>query len=155
MHIDTATSTRNGKTYTRHLLRQTFREDGKVRHRTLLNLKACSEEEIAAMKLALQHKRTLSTLTAAALGVEIQQGLSVGALLILQHVSKSIGLTEALGNSREGKLALFQIFARIIDQGSRLSAVRLSKSHDIEGVMGLSSFSEDGLYSNLDWLTDQ
>ena len=155
MHIDSSSVTLKGKTYTRHLLRNSYRKDGKVKHDTIANLSSCSEEEIAAMKLALQHKRKISTLTAAALGVEIQQGLSVGALLILEHVAKSIGLTRALGNSREGKLALFQVFARIIDQGSRLSAVRLCKSHDVEEVMGLSSFSEDDLYSNLDWLAKQ
>lgn len=154
MHIDTATTIRNGKRYTRHLLRETFRENGKVCHRTLLNLKGCSEDEIIAMKLALQHKKNLSVLTTAIMGVEIQQGQSVGALLLLQHIAKSIGLTMALGDSREGRLALFQVFARVLDQGSRLSAVRLCKRHDVERVLGLSDFSEDDLYKNLDWLTD-
>lgn len=154
MHIDTATTIRNGKRYTRHLLRETFRENGKVRHRTLLNLKNCSENEIIAMKLALQHKKDLSALSAGTSGVEIQQGQSVGALLLLEHIAQSTGLIKALGESREGKLALFQIFARIIDQGSRLSAVRLCKRHDVERVLGLSDFSEDDLYKNLDWLTE-
>jgi hypothetical protein len=56
MHIDSASTTINGKTYTRHLLRETYRENGKVKHRTLLNLKNCSDAEIAALKLALPRK---------------------------------------------------------------------------------------------------
>jgi len=155
MHIDSASSTRNGKTYTRHLLRETYRKNGKVCHRTLLNLKNCSEEEIAAMKLALKHKGKLSSLTEASFGLEMRQGLSIGALLMLTHLAKSIGLTRALGNTQAGKLALFQVFARVIDQGSRLSAVRLCKSHDVAGALGLSAFNEEDLYRNLDWLAAQ
>ena len=34
-----------------------------------------------------------------------------------------------MGSTRQGKLALWQIIARVIDQGSRLSAVRLAASH--------------------------
>ena len=36
MFVDSCTYKANGKTYTRHLLRESFREDGKVRHRTLM-----------------------------------------------------------------------------------------------------------------------
>jgi hypothetical protein len=42
--------------------------------------------------------------------------------------------------------------ARVIDQGSRLSAVRLGLSHAACEVLGLDSFDLDALYENLDWL---
>src|SRR2546426_10760714 len=42
--------------------------------------------------------------------------------------------------------------ARVIDQGSRLSAVRLAMSHAACDVLGLGTFDEDALYENLDWL---
>ena len=153
MHIDSSSTTIKGRVYTRHLLRNSYRKNGKVTHDTIANLSKCSDEEIAAMKLALQNKRKISIVSTAALGIEIQQGQSVGALLVLEHVAKSIGLTKALGNTREGRLALFQIFARVIDQGSRLSAVRLCKSHDVPGILGIADFNEEDLYANLDWLT--
>jgi len=38
--------------YVRHLLRQSYRENGKVKHRTIANLSSCSAEEIEAIKLA-------------------------------------------------------------------------------------------------------
>ena len=56
MYVDTSYSTQRGKTYCRHLLRESYREKGKVKHRTLANLSRCNEEEIAAIKLALKHK---------------------------------------------------------------------------------------------------
>src|SRR5215471_3970992 len=42
--------------------------------------------------------------------------------------------------------------ARVIDQGSRLAAVRLAMSHAACDVLGLDTFDEDTLYENLDWL---
>ena len=43
--------------------------------------------------------------------------------------------------------------ARVIDQGSRLSATRLARTHAVAEFMGLS-FDEDDLYANLDWLCE-
>src|SRR5262249_25895598 len=48
--------------------------------------------------------------------------------------------------------ALWQVMARVIDQGSRLSAVRLAMAHAACDVLGLGTFDEDALYENLDWL---
>src|SRR5919202_1724672 len=44
------------------------------------------------------------------------------------------------------------VMARVIDQGSRLSAVRLAMAHAACDVLGLGTFDEDALYENLDWL---
>ena len=67
-------------------------------------------------------------------------------------MARRLGIEQALGTTREGKLALWQVIARVIDQGSRLSAVRLAMSHAACDVLGLGSFDEDALYANLDWL---
>lgn len=153
MYIDSSYSTQGGKTYCRHLLRESFRENGKVVHRTLGNLSHCSEEEINAIKLALKHKEQLSLLRSVK-DIKTQQGLRIGAVFCLHEVAKRLGITKALGNHREGKLALWQVMARLIDQGSRLSAVRLAQSHAACDILGLESFNEDHLYSNLAWLAE-
>ena len=140
--------------YTCYLLRETFREDGKVKHRTIANLSDCREEEIEAMRLALKHKKDLSRLVSVTEAVSLRQGLSVGAVWLIFDIAKQWGITEALGNSRQGKLALWQVMARVIDQGSRLSAVRLAGSHAACDILGLESFHEDDLYENLDWLDE-
>ncbi len=140
--------------YTCYLLRETFREDGKVKHRTIANLSDCREEEIEAMRLALKHKKDLSRLVSVTQAVSLRQGLSVGAVWLIFDIAKQWGITEALGNSRQGKLALWQVMARVIDQGSRLSAVRLAGSHAACDILGLESFHEDDLYENLDWLDE-
>ena len=63
MYVDTCkTKGPNGRTYVRHLLRENYRDGKKVLHRTVANLSHCSEEEIAAVKLALRYKGDLSAL---------------------------------------------------------------------------------------------
>ena len=80
------------------------------------------------------------------------QGLSIGAVWLVCEVSRQLGIVDALGKSRDGKLALWQVIARVIDQGSRLSSVRLAGSHAACDVLNLNKFNEDDLYDNLDWL---
>src|SRR5207249_10520851 len=152
MYIDTSHITRGGKTYTRHLLRESYRANGKVLHRTIANVSHCSAVEIEAIRLALRHKEDLEHLGTIQDTVALKQGLSFGAVWTVYHVARRLGIEKALGTTREGKLALWQVIARVIEQGSRLSAVRLAMAHAACDVLALDPFDEDALYENLDWL---
>src|ERR687886_292843 len=152
MYIDTSHITRGGKTYTRHLLRESYRANGKVLHRTIANVSQCSAAEIEAIRLALRHKEALENLGTIQDAITLKQGLSFGAVWTVYQVARRLGIEQALGTTREGKLALWQVIARVIDQGSRLSAVRLAMAHAACDVLGLGTFDEDALYENLDWL---
>jgi hypothetical protein len=151
MYLDAAYSTQGGKTYRRYLLRESYRHEGKVKHRTIANLSHCSEEEIAAIRLALRHKGDLTQLGSVK-ELNAQQGARIGAVCCLLAVARRLGLAQALGSQRPGKLALWQVFARLMDQGSRLSAVRLAESHAACDILGLDAFHEEHLYQNLAWL---
>ena len=129
MYVDSSSVTVNNKTYTRHLIRASYRQGGQVRHRTIANISECTDKEIKAIKLGLKHKGNLTELVSVKESLKLQQGLSVGAVWLLFSLAKQLHLVEALGSSRQAKLALWQIIARIIEQGSRLSAVRLASSH--------------------------
>jgi transposase len=148
----------NGKTYRRALLRTSYREDGRVMHRTVGNLSSCSPEEIDAIRAALRYKDQLGPLL-----TQLQapgsrglppntQGSSVGAIGVLAALAKELGITAVLGEDRNGRLALWQVIARAIDQGSRLSAVRLARDLGAAAVLDLPGFDEDDLYDNLAWL---
>jgi len=84
----------------------------------------------------------------------MQQGSSIGAVFALDAIAIRMGLTKSLGKTRDAKLALWQVYARIIAQGSRLSAVRLAAQHAACEVLDLQAFDEDDLYDNLDWLAE-
>lgn len=153
MYIDRSTTSVNEHTYCRVLLRQSYREKGKVKHRTIANLSDCSLEEIQAIELAFKHKKDLDSLTRSDPGpLHLRQGLCFGAVYLLHELAQRLGIVAALGSDRQGKLALWQVLARAIDQGSRLSAVRLASSHAACDVLGLDPFNEDQLYPNLAWL---
>jgi transposase len=153
MYVDTSTVKQKGKTYTRHLLRESYRDNGEVRHRTIANLSRCSEQEVEAIKLALRHKEDLTELVSLRESLQLRQGPSIGAVWLLYSLGKELKIVEALSPGRQGKLALWQVLARIIDQGSRLSAVRLASYHAACDILDLESFDEDCLYENLDWLS--
>lgn len=180
MYLDTSTvRSAKGVAYSRTLLRTSFRVDGKVRHRTLGNLSDCSEQEIHAIRLALKHKEQLAALltpqasTASPPVMEARspdtpaasppagdtpaftQGPSVGAIAVLRGLAEYLGIVAALGDDREGRLALWQVIARALDQGSRLSAVRLARDPGAESILGLPSFDEDDLYANPAWLSER
>ena len=152
MYLDTSTLNKNGKVFTRHLLRTSFREDGKVKHKTIANVSACSEDEIAAIRLALKHKNNLSAV-ASLDDMKIVLGKRIGAAWVVNVLAERLGIAKALGKDRDGKLALLQVLARIIDQGSRLSAVRLAQSHALCEILEIQKLDEDDLYENLDWLS--
>ena len=155
MFVETIKSKQNGKIYYCHLLRHNYRENGKVKHKTIANLSQCLDEEIEALKLALKHKHNLSALLNISDDISVKQGLSVGAVWLIYQIAKRLGVEKALGKYHQAKLALWQVIARIIDQGSRLSAVRLAMTHTACDVLNITkTFNEQDLYDNLDWLCD-
>ena len=164
MFIKHNRSRQGGKTYTSVLLVEGVREPAprtagrppkgaklktRVRHRTLANLSRLPE---ALVKLIAQYCRgvelTENTST-------VSQGPIYGLLAGLHALASELGLVAALGSSREAKLVLFMIYARLAHQGSRLGAVRWAEEHAVEAVLGLTHFDEDDLYAALDWLAGQ
>jgi hypothetical protein len=151
----TVSQSKSGQSYTCTLLRQSYREGGAVKNRTIANISHCKPEEIEAMRFALEHKNNLAELGSIEKSVQLQEGLSIGAIWTIYTVAKRLGIEKALGTEREGKLALWQVIARTIDQGSRLSAVRLAQTHAACDILGMSrGFDENDLYDNLGWLQE-
>lgn len=143
----------SGKVYESVLLRESYREGNKVKNRTIANLSGRSEKEISAIEIALKNKENLSVLSNS---FEIVQGRSVGSVHVLQTIATKLGITKALGNSFHAKLILWLIIARVIEQGSRLSATRLDAIYDIASVIKLQrGFDENDFYESLHWLDEK
>lgn len=143
----------NGKSYQSIYLRESYRDGPRVRKRDIANLTHCDPKDVAAIELALRFKDGL-----AALGsldkVRLSQGLSVGAVWTAFQTARRLGIDQALGSGFPAQLALWQVLARVLEQGSRLSAVRLAKVHAACDVLGIQrGFDENDLYSNLTWLS--
>ena len=151
MYVDISKSGRNRRV----LLRESYRERGKVKKRTLANISNCSDASIAILQLALRHSDQLPELLSDTAEIEMSHGKSVGAVFVAMEIARRCGIVSSLGSGREADLALWQIVARLIDQGSRLSAVRLHQTHALAEAIGLKKgFNEESLYKNLAWLAE-
>lgn len=130
------------------LLREAYREEGKVKNRTLANLTHWKPERIDALGRAL--KGEFDGLSGAP-----QSGEIFGVVFALKRLADELGITAALGKSKAATLALFLVLARIAHGGSRLSAVRWAQQHAVDDLLGLAAFDEDDLYAALDWLAQE
>lgn len=152
MYVDTATYIRSGKAHKRYLLRESFRENGKIKKKTIASLCKLKQEDIDALKLALKHKKDLQSLQSIK-AASVMQGKSYGAILVLQKIAKEMGITNALGNTDNGRMALWQVIGRALFQGSRLSLVRATEIHEAKDLFGIpANLTANMLYSNLSWI---
>jgi len=160
MYYDNCTYRRGSRVYRRELLRESRRVDGKVVKHTVANISHWPESVKQAIIAALAQGKGkdapegLAALLASGQGAECRQGKSAGAVAAVLAVAEHLGIRAALGDSRQGKLAMFQVLARVCEQGSRLSAVRNARQHIGAELLGLDNFTEDDLYENLNWLHD-
>jgi hypothetical protein len=152
MYLDPSRLTRSGKTSTRPLRRASYRAHGQVLHRTLAHVSPWSEAELAALRLALRYKGEREHLGPLQAALTLPQGPSFGAVWTLYHGARRWGIAQALGTTRAGTRALWQVSARGSAQGSRLSAVRLALSHAACDVLGVGPVDADALYAHLAWL---
>ena len=147
-----------GATRTFVLLKESYRQEGKVKTRTLANLSGYSPSQVEAIRQAFQGKAPAPAPPPGAdpAALPLRQGPSVGAVMLLHTLADRLGVRKALGTSREGRLALWLVLARLLDQGSRLSAVRLARTHAVGPVLGITeSFTEDHLYRALAWAAER
>jgi hypothetical protein len=129
------------------LLRESFREGGKVRTRTLANLTSWAPARIEALRRAL--KGEFDGLSG---DLPPTCGPIFAVLCVLKQFADRLGLTRVLGKERLAKLALFLVLVRVAAQGSRLSAVRWAAHHAVAETLGLGRVDSDDLYTALDAL---
>jgi hypothetical protein len=136
------------------LLRESYREKGKVKTRTLANITHWPTEKIGALRRVLKGE----TLVSPGQAFEIRRSLPHG------HVAAVLGTTRRLGLGKivaskpcvERGLVWAMLVARIIDPRSKLATARGLGSEtaftSLGEVLGVSSATEDDLYAAMDWL---
>ncbi len=93
---DVLTKTKKGKISHRCiLLRESYREKGKVKNRTIKNLTHVDPKDVAAMRLALKYKNNLQLIGKPSESVKLKEGLSIGAVWTVYDVACRLGATHA------------------------------------------------------------
>jgi len=155
MHVDVVPN-RNSRPCV--LIRESFRENGKVKHRTIANISDQPPERIMAIKRALRGDFDHVAFSGLE-GAGTKQGPQFGALYLTYQLAKRIGLEEALGKDRKGKLALLMVLAQVIRPMSKRAVVEWAGNQAVYEVLGIGgpderAFDENDLYEVLDDLAD-
>jgi hypothetical protein len=136
------------------LLRESFREDGKVKTRTLANLTHWPDAKVEALRRVLRGE----TVIAAAEHVEIERSLPHGHVAAVLGTLRAIGLDRLLPRRPErlARLALALIVARVVEPAAKLATARqlseATAAHSLGAVLGVGEVDEDELYRALDAL---
>src|SRR6266704_4673697 len=136
------------------LLRESYREGGKVKNRTLANLSSWPEAKVEALS------RALKGLPPAGLegAFEITRSLPHGHVAAVLGTIRELGLEELIApvGSRQRDLVTAMITAAVIDGSSKLATARGLRAEtaasSLGGLLGLQGCDEDDLYAAMDWL---
>ncbi|MEI6622481.1 MAG: IS1634 family transposase [Actinomycetes bacterium] len=152
MHVSTIVARRNGKEYVSHLVRRSFREDGKVKHETLANLSALPDTAVAAVRASLSG----APMMAADERLEIVRSRPHGHIAAIWAQAHALGLPGLLGPAgRERDLAMALIVARVARPGSKLATTRWWTDTTLAVDLGITKASTDNVYAAMDWLADR
>jgi hypothetical protein len=136
------------------LLRESYREGGKVKNRTLANLSSWPEAKVEALS------RALKGLPPAGLErmVEVTRSLPHGHVAAVLGTLRQLGLDELIGPepSRQRDLVTAMAVAQVIAPDSKLAIARglrdATAASSLGQVLGVGGCDEDDLYVAMDWL---
>ena len=139
------------------LLRESFRENGKVRNRTIANLSHWPAAQIEALRQVLRGE----TPTAAASAFDIIRSRPHGHAAAVLGTMEQLGLPALLdeSDSRWRRAVLALIASRILEPGSKLATSRAIREQTCHSTLGeslrLGAINEDDLYEAMDWLVER
>ena len=137
------------------LLRESYREDGKVKNRTLANLSAWPEAKVDALSRVLKGQPPAAALDGA---FEITRSLPHGHVAAVLGTLRELGLEELIDPvpSRSRDLVTAMTVAQVIDPGSKLAIARglrdATAASSLGEVLGVGGCDEDHLYAAMDYL---
>jgi len=150
MHVARVRSVHGGKAYVSVLLRQSYREDGKVKHRTLASLTALPVAVIDLIERSLRGER----LVPAGEALRILRSLPHGHVEAVLGMTRTLGLPAILDRrpSRMRDLATALVAGRLIAPASKLATAALLGQSTLGACLDVEGADENELYGAMDWL---
>jgi hypothetical protein len=140
------------------LLRESYREGGKVRKRTLCNLSDWPTAYIEGLRGVLKGGTVIPAERDA---FTVIRSLPHGHVAAALGTARKIGLDGILGprSDRRRDLILALLVGRILDPASKLATARAlspaTAASSLGEVLGLGEVDEDEFYNALDWLLER
>ncbi len=149
VHVATTRRHYKGRVYETHLLRRSYREDGKVKTETLGNISHLPPELIDLVRRALRGERYLP-----ADGLEVRRSTPHGHVVAVLGTLRALGLEALIDGapSRERDLVVGMIAARLLAPGSKLATTRRWTQSTLAASLQIADASEDECYAAMDWL---
>jgi Transposase DDE domain len=154
MHVATVTSRQVDKAgrqreYQSHLVRRSFREDGKVKHQTLANITALPPAAIEAIRAILRGEQVVP----AGQAMQITRSLPHGHVAAVWAQATALGLPGLLGPAgRYRDLAMALIIARVVHPASKLATGSWWDETTLGADLEVAGASTDETYAAMDWL---
>ena len=150
MHVAVVPSRQRSGEYSSVLVRQSYREGDKVRHRTLANLSKLPPAVVDTVRAMLRGEQVGPL----AQTFEIVRARPHGDVLAVLGELRHLGLDKMLAARprRERELSLAMIASRILEPASKLATVRSFERSTLASELGVEDANEDELYSAMDWL---
>jgi len=136
------------------LLRESYRENGKVKTRTLANLSRWPEHKVDKLQRALKGLPAPADLSGA---FAITRSLPHGHVAAVLGTARRLGIEELIDAtpSRKRDLVTAMLVAQVIDPGSKLATARGLRAETATSSLGqmlsVASCDEDDLYAAMDW----
>ena len=140
------------------LLRESYRDGGKIKKRTIANLSDWPTEIVEGLRTLLKGGKVAPTNQEA---VIVRRSLPHGHVAAVLGTLRDIGLDRLLGPARNRcrDLVIAMIVARLIAPTSKLATARMldppTAASSLGEVLGLGPVDEDELYVALDWLGER
>jgi hypothetical protein len=137
------------------LLRQSYREGGKVKNRTLANLTSWPEDKVDDLRRVLKGQSPKLDLTGA---FDITRSLPHGHVAAVLGSAQRLGIEELIdpAPSRRRDLVTAMLIAQVIAPGSKLATARGLRAEtaisSLGQVLGICGCDEDDLYAAMDWV---
>src|ERR1035438_9935657 len=135
--------------YETHLLRRSYREDGKVKNETVANLSHLPADLIEMIRASLAGEAFVP----AAAVATVARTRPHGHVAAVHAQAKALGLPALLGPAgRERDIALALIIARVCRPASKLATTRWWADTTLAADLGVADASTDEVYAAMDWL---
>lgn len=153
VHVVTTTRHYKGRTYRTHLLRHSYRENGRVKNETVGNLSHLPEPVVELIRKALQGE----ILAPVASIFEILSSAPHGHVQAVLTTMRHLGFASLVASRpcRERDLVVAMVAARVLEPHSKLATTRAWHTTTLAEECAVQDANEDELYAAMDWLLER